>query len=82
MKLIGSGGADMAFTQVDTAVDAVNGRDKFPKKLPIPRACRDVPEPDAGEHARRQRRHQVRGYEGKRVSTGAPAAARRSSPSA
>lgn len=35
MKLIGSGGADMAFTQVDTAVDAVNGRDKFPKKLPI-----------------------------------------------
>jgi len=35
MKLVGSGGADMAFTQVDTAVDAVNGRDKFPKKLPI-----------------------------------------------
>lgn len=35
MKLVGSGGADMAFTQVDTAVDAVNGRDKFPKKLAI-----------------------------------------------
>ena len=35
MKLVGSGNADVAFTQVDTAVDAVNGRDKFPKKLPI-----------------------------------------------
>ena len=35
MKLIGSGNADVAFTQVDTAVDAINGVDKFPKKLPI-----------------------------------------------
>ena len=35
MKLIGSGNADVAFTQVDTAVDAINGKDKFPKKLPI-----------------------------------------------
>ena len=35
MKLIGSGNADVAFTQVDTAVDAINGIDKFPKKLPI-----------------------------------------------
>jgi TRAP transporter TAXI family solute receptor len=35
MKLVGGGNADIAFTQVDTAVDAVNGRDKFPKKLGI-----------------------------------------------
>ena len=35
MKLVGSGNADIAFTQVDTAVDAINGVDKFPKKLPI-----------------------------------------------
>ena len=35
MKLIGAGNADVAFTQVDTAVDAINGNDKFPKKLPI-----------------------------------------------
>src|SRR5262245_39575878 len=35
MKLVGAGNADVAFTQVDTAVDAVNGRDTFPKKLPI-----------------------------------------------
>ena len=35
MKLIGSGNADVAFTQVDTAVDAITRIDKFPKKLPI-----------------------------------------------
>ena len=35
MKLVGSGNADVAFTQVDTALDAVNGKDKFSKKLPI-----------------------------------------------
>src|SRR5262245_25798393 len=35
MKLIGAGNADIAFTQVDTAVDAYNGRDKFTKKLPV-----------------------------------------------
>ena len=35
MKLVGAGNADVAFTQVDTAVDAINGQDKFPKKLPI-----------------------------------------------
>src|SRR6185503_1501596 len=35
MKLVAAGNADVAFTQVDTAVDAINGNDKFPKKLPI-----------------------------------------------
>src|SRR5829696_344401 len=35
MKLIGTGKADVAFTQVDAAVDALNGRDKFSSKLPI-----------------------------------------------
>jgi uncharacterized protein len=35
MRLIGGGNADVAFTQVDTALDAVNGKDKFTKKLPI-----------------------------------------------
>jgi len=34
MKLVGSGNADVAFTQVDTALDAVNGKDKFPKSCP------------------------------------------------
>jgi uncharacterized protein len=36
MKLIGAEKADVAFTQVDTAVDAVNGRDKFVAgKIPV-----------------------------------------------
>jgi TRAP transporter TAXI family solute receptor len=35
MQLIGSGKADIAFSQVDAAWDAINGKDKFPTKLPI-----------------------------------------------
>jgi uncharacterized protein len=35
MKLIGAEKADMCFTQVDTAVDAINGRDKFTSKVPV-----------------------------------------------
>ncbi|MGE3066939.1 MAG: TAXI family TRAP transporter solute-binding subunit [Hyphomicrobiaceae bacterium] len=35
LKLIAAGSADVAFTQVDTAVDAINGTAKFPSKLPI-----------------------------------------------
>ncbi|MDX2205447.1 MAG: TAXI family TRAP transporter solute-binding subunit [Hyphomicrobiaceae bacterium] len=35
MRLIGAGNADLCFTQVDTAVDAVNGRDKFTKKINV-----------------------------------------------
>ncbi len=36
MKLIAAGKADVAFTQVDTAVDAINGRDKFSGgKVPV-----------------------------------------------
>jgi TRAP transporter TAXI family solute receptor len=35
LQLIGSGKADLAFSQVDAAYDAVSGKDKFPKPLPI-----------------------------------------------
>jgi hypothetical protein len=35
LQLIGSGKADLCFSQVDAAYDAVVGRDKFPSKLPI-----------------------------------------------
>ena len=35
MQLIGSGKADIAFSQVDAAWDAINGKDKFPARLPI-----------------------------------------------
>jgi uncharacterized protein len=72
MKLIGSGGADMAFTQVDTAVDALNGRDKFPKKLPIralvvmyPNLMQVITLDGNGVN-------KFEDLKGKRVSTGAP----------
>ncbi len=35
LKLIGTGKADLAFVQVDAAWDAINGKDKFPTKLPV-----------------------------------------------
>lgn len=35
LQLVGQKKADMAFSQVDAAYDAVNARDKFPTKLPI-----------------------------------------------
>ena len=35
LQLIASGKADLCFSQVDAAWDAVNGQDKFPNKLPI-----------------------------------------------
>ncbi|HVL72275.1 MAG TPA: TAXI family TRAP transporter solute-binding subunit [Beijerinckiaceae bacterium] len=35
LQLIGQNKADIAFSQVDAAWDAVNARDKFPTKLPI-----------------------------------------------
>src|SRR5262245_39775722 len=35
LQLIGSGKADICFTQVDAAWDAYKGQDKFPTKLPV-----------------------------------------------
>lgn len=35
INLISSGKADIAFTQVDAAADALNGRESFPKKVPL-----------------------------------------------
>ena len=72
MKLVGSGNADIAFSQVDTAVDAVNGRDKFPKKLPIralvvmyPNLMQIVTLDGNGIN-------NLSDFKGKRLSTGAP----------
>jgi uncharacterized protein len=35
LQLVASGKADLCFSQVDAAWDAINGKDKFPNKLPI-----------------------------------------------
>lgn len=72
MKLVGSGGADVAFTQVDTAVDAVNGRDKFPKKLAIRALVVMYPNLMQVITLEGNGITKFEDFKGKRVSTGAP----------
>jgi uncharacterized protein len=72
MKLVGSGNADIAFTQVDTAVDAVNGRDKFPKKLPIKALAVMYPNLMQVVTLEGNGITKFEDMKGKRISTGAP----------
>jgi TRAP transporter TAXI family solute receptor len=72
MKLIGAGNADVAFTQVDTAVDAVNGRDKFPKKLPVRGLVVMYPNLMHVVTLEGNGINKFEDLKGKRVSTGAP----------
>ena len=72
MKLVGSGNADIAFTQVDTAVDAVNGRDKFPKKLPIRALVVMYPNLMQVVTLEGNGINNLTDLKGKRLSTGAP----------
>ena len=75
LQLIGSGKADIAFTQVDAARDAINGADKFTKKLPIralvvmyPNHMHVVTIDGTGIN-------KIEDLKGKRVSTGSPGSA-------
>jgi uncharacterized protein len=72
MKLVGSGNADIAFTQVDTAVDAVAGRDKFPKKLPIRALVVMYPNLMQVVTLEGNGINNLADIKGKRLSTGAP----------
>jgi uncharacterized protein len=72
MKLVGSGNADIAFTQVDTAVDAVAGRDKFPKKLPIRALVVMYPNLMQVVTLEGNGINSLADIKGKRLSTGAP----------
>ena len=72
LKLIGSGNADVAFTQVDTAIDAINGRDKFPKKLPIRALTVMYPNLMQVVTLEGNGVTKFEDLKGKRVSTGAP----------
>jgi TRAP transporter TAXI family solute receptor len=72
MKLVGSGNADVAFTQVDTAVDAVAGRDKFPKKLPIRALVVMYPNLMQVVTLEGNGINTLADIKGKRLSTGAP----------
>ena len=75
MKLIGSGRTDIAFSQVDAAWDAINGKGKFPKKLPVralavlyPNHMHVVTVDGTGIE-------KIEDLKGKRVSTGSPGSA-------
>ena len=75
LQLIASGKADIAFTQVDAAWDAINGKDKFPAKLPIralvvmyPNHMHVVTVDGTGID-------KIEDLKGKRVSTGSPGSA-------
>jgi TRAP transporter TAXI family solute receptor len=75
LKLVGSGRADLAFSQVDAAWDAINGQDKFPTKLPIRALVVMYPNHmhvvtvDGTDISR------IEDLKGRRVSTGSPGSA-------
>lgn len=73
MKLIGAGKSDIAFTQVDTAVDAVNGRDKFTGS-PVPVRALVVMYPNVMQIVTLESTgiSKFEDLKGKRVSTGSP----------
>jgi hypothetical protein len=76
LQLIGAGKADIAFTQVDAAWDAVNGLDKFKSgKLPIQALVVMYPNHMHAVTAEGTGIDKVEDMKGKRVSTGSPGSA-------
>jgi TRAP transporter TAXI family solute receptor len=72
MKLVGSGQTDLAFTQVDAAVDAVNGRGRFSSKLPIRGLVVMYPNIMQVVTLEGKGIEKFEDLKGKRVSTGSP----------
>ena len=75
LQLIGSGKADIAFSQVDAAWDAVKGQDKFPSKLPIRALVVMYPNHMHVVTVEGMGIEKVEDLKGKRVSTGSPGSA-------
>jgi uncharacterized protein len=76
LQLIGSGKADVAFTQVDAAWDAVNGLDKFTSgKLPIRALAVMYPNYMHAVTVEGTGISKIDDLKGKRVSTGSPGSA-------
>jgi TRAP transporter TAXI family solute receptor len=77
LQLIGSGKADIAFTQVDAAWDAINGTDKFTAtgKLPIRALVVMYPNHMQVVTVEGTGITKVEDMKGKRVSTGSPGSA-------
>ena len=75
LQLIGSGKADLCFSQVDAAWDAINGKDKFPSKLPITALVVMYPNHMHVVTVEGTGINKVEDLKGKRVSTGSPGSA-------
>ena len=75
LQLIASGKADICFTQVDAAWDAINGKDKFPTKLPITALVVMYPNHMHAVTVEGTGLNKVEDMKGKRISTGSPGSA-------
>jgi len=75
LQLIASGKADLCFTQVDAAWDAINGKDKFPAKLPITALAVMYPNHMHVVTVEGTGVNKVEDMKGKRISTGSPGSA-------
>jgi TRAP transporter TAXI family solute receptor len=76
LQLVGSGKADLCFTQVDAAWDAINGKDKFASgKLPIQALVVMYPNHMHVVTVEGTGINKIEDIKGKRVSTGSPGSA-------
>jgi TRAP transporter TAXI family solute receptor len=75
LQLIATGKADIAFTQVDAAWDAINGKGKFPSKLPITALVVMYPNHMHVVTVEGTGIEKVEDLKGRRVSTGSPGSA-------
>ena len=76
LKLIGAGKSDIAFSQVDAAWDAINGKDKFSSgKLPIRALAVLYPNHMHAVTVEGTGISKIEDLKGKRVSTGSPGSA-------
>ena len=75
MQLIGSGKADLCFSQVDAAWDAYKGQDKFPKPLPVRALVVMYPNHMHAVTVEGTGIQKIEDLKGRRVSTGSPGSA-------
>jgi TRAP transporter TAXI family solute receptor len=75
LQLIATGKADIAFSQVDAAWDAINGKGKFPSKLPVRALAVMYPNHMHAVTVEGTGIEKVEDMKGRRVSTGSPGSA-------
>lgn len=75
MKLVGSGRTDIAFSQVDAAWDAINGKGKFSSKLPVKALAVLYPNHMHVVTVDGTGIEKIEDLKGKRISTGSPGSA-------